>query len=132
MVNRQPYTVLTWHSAISAVKAGDYSLGAQMPATVAVRAQTRRGSGDPFDDFFNDPAFGWGGGEQKEITLQSEPDAMKVLPLPTVGRPNDFSGGVGKFEVEATASSSKAAVGDPITLTLKISGAVTSIGFQPT
>ncbi|MDQ6911837.1 MAG: BatD family protein [Verrucomicrobiota bacterium] len=123
MVNGQPYSVLTWHSAISAVKAGDYSLGAQMPATVVVRAQTRGSSGDPFDDFFNGPAFGLGGGEQKEVTLQSGPDAVKVLPLPTAGRPKDFSGGVGKFEVQATASTSKAAVGDPVALTLKISGA---------
>ena len=122
VVNRRNFMVLTWHSAISAVKAGDYSLGAQMPATIVVREQAERRSGSLLDDFFDNPAFGFGGGQQKEVTLQSAPDAVKVMPLPAAGRPKNFSGGVGKFDVEATASTDKAAVGDPITLTLKITG----------
>lgn len=122
VVNRRNFMVLTWHSTISAVKAGDYSLGAQMPATIVVREQAERRSGSLFDDFFDDPAFGFGGGQQKEVTLQSDPAAVKVMPLPVAGRPKNFSGGVGTFDVEATASTDKAAVGDPITLTLKITG----------
>lgn len=120
IVNGQRYTVLTWHSAISAVKAGDYSLSAQMPATVVVRERSRRSSGSLFDDFFDDPFFGRG--TEKEITLHSEPDAMKVLALPTAGQPAGFGGAVGKFKVQATAAPTKVNVGDPITLTMKVSG----------
>ena len=112
VVNGERYTVLTWHSAISAVKAGDYSLGAQMPATVVARPQLPRDSGNLFDDFFNDPALGFG--QEKEVTLRSEPEAMKAMPLPAAGRPRDFSGAVGEFQIEANASANKAAVGDPL------------------
>lgn len=120
IVNGQRYTVLTWHSAISAVKAGDYSLSTQMPATVVVRERSRRSSGSLFDDFFDDPLFGRG--TEKEVTLHSEPDAMKVLPLPAAGQPAGFGGAVGKFEVQATAAPTRVNVGDPITLTMKVSG----------
>ena len=121
VVSGKNYTVLTWHSAISAVKAGDYSLDAEMPATVVIQERGARGSADLFDDFFNDPTFGQG--QTKEITLKSEPELMKVMPLPAADRPKDFSGAVGQFQVQATASTARAAAGDPITLLLKISGA---------
>ncbi len=121
MINGRVHTVLTWHSAISAVKAGDYSLSTQMPATVIVRERRRQTSGSLFDDFFDDPFFGRGA--EKEVTLRSEPDAMKVLPLPAEGQPPNFSGAVGSFVVEASASPIKVSAGDPITLTLKVSGA---------
>ena len=120
IVNGRSYAVLTWHSAISAIKAGDYSLAAEMPATVIVRQQRRQSSGSIFDDFFNDPFFG--GGVEKEVMLRSEPDAMKVLPLPGEGQPPNFDGAVGTFQVQASAAPTKVTVGDPITLELKVSG----------
>ena len=120
MINGRSYAVLTWHSAISAIKAGDYSLSAEMPATVVVPQQRRQSSGSIFDDFFDDPFFG--GGVEKEVTLRSEPDAMKVLPLPTEGQPPNFGGAVGNFQVQASATPTKVTAGDPITLNLKVTG----------
>jgi hypothetical protein len=47
-----PYTVVTWTSALSAVKAGDYPLNLDLP--VMVRAQEKGAPKCPFKDFFGD------------------------------------------------------------------------------
>ena len=129
-INGHDYTVLTWHSALTAVKTGDFSLTMQMPATVVVRDQPQRrsrgNSNDPFDQMFNDPffddAFAGVMGHQKEVTLGSEPDVLSILSLPAANRPADFAGAVGNFQVRATASPTSATAGDPLTLRLEVSG----------
>jgi hypothetical protein len=59
----------------------------------------------------------------KDITISSHPAALRVLPLPAQGRPRDFSGAVGDFEVSSDISPTRAGVGDPLTLRLHVSGA---------
>ena len=52
-----PYTVVTWSSALSAVKAGEYPLNLDLPVMVRVQEPARRRSGggrNPFKDFFGD------------------------------------------------------------------------------
>ena len=127
-VHGRDYTVLTWHSALTAVKTGDFPLSLQMPVTVVVpdQPQRRQRSNDPLDQMFNDPffddAFSGMMGRKKEVTLGSEPDVLNVQPLPTTNRPAGFAGAVGRFQVRATASPASAAVGDPLTLRLEVSG----------
>ena len=77
-----------------------------------------------FDDVFNDSFFQdfFGGSSEKEITVASEPDAVKVLPLPIEGRPAGFNGAVGTFAVTSDLSSAQTAVGDPLTLRLNVIG----------
>lgn len=48
--------------------------------------------------------------------------APEVLPLPTDGRPRNFNGAVGSLEMRVRAAPTAARVGDPITLTIEISG----------
>jgi hypothetical protein len=59
---------------------------------------------------------------RKDITIASPSSELKVLSLPTRGRPNDFSGAVGDFKVSSDTSATRVAVGDPLTLHLRISG----------
>jgi hypothetical protein len=59
----------------------------------------------------------------KDVTIDSPSAALKVLSLPKEGRPNDFSGAVGEFQVSSDTSSTRVAAGDPLTLRLHISGA---------
>jgi hypothetical protein len=47
---------------------------------------------------------------------------VKVKPLPTQGRPVDFSGAVGQFEVSSEVSANNGTTGDPLTLKIKIEG----------
>ena len=132
VVAGKPYTVLTWHSALAAVKSGDFSLTVETPLTVRMRTVPQRrprmprGASDDslFDDVFNDSFFQsfFGGTTEKQITLASEPEGLKVLALPAVGRPAGFAGAVGKFEVGSELSTAKTVAGDPLTLRLKVTG----------
>jgi hypothetical protein len=115
--------VLTWTTALSAVKAGDYSLSLELPVQLTVRenARKRQSSGDPFDDdsFFDD--F-FGNTVQKQVTLRSQAQAQSVLPLPLANRPTNFSGALGQFTIAAEASPDHVNAGDPITLRLTVTG----------
>lgn len=55
-------------------------------------------------------------------TLYTEPLNLTVLPLPREGRPRDFKGSVGHFNMTASLSGTKATVDETILLTVKISG----------
>lgn len=52
----------------------------------------------------------------------SDPLTVTVKPLPDEGKPADFSGGVGDFQLEAGLSSERSTDGEPVTLTVKVSG----------
>jgi hypothetical protein len=134
-VDGVPYTVVTWTSALSAVKAGDYPLNLDLPVMVRVKAQASRrgggrspfsnlfGGGDPFSDSFFDDFFG--GLTEKPLTLHTDGAVVKIKALPTEGRPADFSGAVGSFDVSTEASVAKGSnvtTGDPLTLTIRITG----------
>ena len=56
----------------------------------------------------------------RPITADAEASGIEVKPLPTEGRPADFGGAVGSFSIEATAKPLTVGVGDPITLTFRI------------
>jgi len=47
---------------------------------------------------------------------------FEVLPLPEEGRPADFSGAVGEFSIESTATPHSPAVGDIVVWTLRLNG----------
>jgi len=127
LINGVPYTVFTWPTVITAVKAGDYEMSVELPTTVTVRQQAQRPRsrlGSPFDDDFFDQAFSsfFGSATQKQIALSSDPNSVKILSLPTENRPASFTGAVGQFEVAAETAPTQTTVGDPVTLKLKISG----------
>lgn len=58
VVASTPYTVLTWPSALSAVKAGDYSINLELPVRVRVQERAARGQRqNPFKSFFGNSPF---------------------------------------------------------------------------
>ena len=131
MVNGQPFTVLTWDTTLSGVKAGEYPLNVDLPATIRVREKGRRGGRNPFKDFFGeDSPFGdssffddfAGSVSEKEVTLHTDGAIVKVEAQPTKGRPADFSGAVGDFDLTAEAPATTATVGEPFTLKIQVSG----------
>jgi len=76
-----------------------------------------------FKDFFNDDFFGGGrSGVYQKIVVPSNALNLRVSALPPEGRPKNFAGHVGEYRIEATATPTEASVGDPITLTLTMSG----------
>jgi hypothetical protein len=54
--------------------------------------------------------------------LVTDPVQIQVRPLPEAGRPDDFAGAVGAFELTAQADRADAAPGDAVTLTVKVTG----------
>src|ERR1700679_1627954 len=96
-VNGVPFTVYTWHSLLAGVKPGVYSLNFETPMTVRVRTRPRADS--RIDDLLGDPFLQnlFAVMVQKNINVTSPEAAMKVLPLPSQGKPPDFSGAVGTF-----------------------------------
>jgi BatD DUF11 like domain len=123
LIDGKPFTLLTWHSVIAAVKPGNFTLSVDSPLTVRIRTQAPRES--MLDDLLGDPFLQnfFGATVPKDITVTSPPAELTVLALPTEGRPSDFSGAVGTFKITSDLSATSAAVGDPLTLRMHVSGA---------
>ena len=58
----------------------------------------------------------------KTFVIPSNPLTLNVLPLPAAGRPAGFTGLVGRYSLTVEAEPTQVNVGDPITLTIRISG----------
>jgi hypothetical protein len=122
-IDGSDFVVLTWHSALAAVKPGDFSLSAETPLTVKVstlsaadRAVASRLAWPLLQSMYNGIA-------PKDITIGSSQSQLKVVQLPTEGQPKDFGGAVGDFQVSSDISPASVAAGDPLTLRLHIRGA---------
>jgi hypothetical protein len=90
-----------------------------------VRVQTRRRS--IFDSFFDDPFFG----RTVRQVVNSKPVTIEVLPLPQEGKPADFSGLAGNFNISANVDKQSVKTNEAISLNVKISG-VGNIKMIPT
>ncbi|MGA2396877.1 MAG: BatD family protein [Steroidobacteraceae bacterium] len=122
VIDGSPFLVMTWHSVIAAVKPGDFSLSVDTP--LSVKINTRSAEDMAFAAWLGGPFLQsmYNGIAPKDVTVTSPSSDLKVLPLPTEGRPKDFSGAVGDFQVSSDISPARAAVGDPLTLRLRVTG----------
>jgi hypothetical protein len=113
VINGESFNVRMIQGAISPTSTGTVDFGpCVLKAQLAV---PNRGGNSLFDDMFGRTQV-----SEKSITINPVP--ITVLPLPEEGRPADFSGAVGQWNLEVTAKPAEVAVGDPITFTIKISG----------
>jgi hypothetical protein len=121
-IDGKPFTLYTWHSLLAAIKPGTYALTFGAPLTVRIRTQPRGDS--MLDDLLGDPFMQnfFGATVSKNITVTSPETAIKVLPLPTEGRPAEFSGAVGSFKISTDLSSATNTAGDPLTLRMHVNG----------
>src|SRR5438128_1217330 len=130
-IGGRTYDVVTFKTAIAAARVGRFEIG-PVKAKAQVLTPRRPSSprsrspfdlfnlDDPFSDpFFSDP-FGQVG-ERREVEINSEPVAFEVKPLPQ-NAPPSFSGAIGNFTMTTEAKPKSVQVGDPITVTLTISG----------
>jgi hypothetical protein len=123
-VNGTAYSVLTWESSISAVKEGKHTLTLELEATLLFpqRRNVFPGFGD--QDIFQDDFFQnfFGGFESKNVKVTSRPITIEARSLPTANQPHGFSGAIGHFNLSVQAKPMEVEVGDPITLTMVVSG----------
>jgi len=132
VIDGKPFTVYSWHSLLSAIKPGSYSLTFEAPVTVRIRTQPRRDS--ILDDLLGDPFMQnlFGASVTKNLTVTSPGAAFTVLSLPPEGKPADFGGAVGSFKITSDVSSATNTAGDPLTLRMHVNGAGTFDRVQST
>ncbi len=87
------------------LRAGDLQLG---PATYPMQLAVRNRSN--------------GRATRKQYKLTAEPITVKVKPLPAAGKPESFTGSVGRFSMDINAAPLKLKQGEPISVNLTIAG----------
>jgi hypothetical protein len=111
------YDVLIFRTVITPSKAGKLSVG---PCEIRFRAESQQNrSRSPVDSLLGQ--F-FAGTQVRSYSAKAPALELDVKTLPVEGRPSDFSGAVGVFQMQAVASPSKVKLGDPITLHTTISG----------
>ena len=113
-VNGRAYRCVTW---------SQYVMYPQMTGKLTIPSITFKGiivqqnrSVDPFEAFFN------GGSGYTEVKRDIKAPSLTIQVDPLPNRPSNFSGGVGKFNVSTRLSKSIVKAGQPVTLTIEISG----------
>lgn len=118
--NGREYTTLSFRKVLFARKTGSFETP---EATVSCKAlvgyPARQQRRSPFDDSFFNPGRR---GVYKTFVTRSPSVVLTALALPEEGKPTGFSGWVGRFHVEASASPTEVSIGDPVTLTVAVGG----------
>ena len=106
--------------ALFPTSAGTHAVGTLAVSCDIPQKRSRRGSA--LDPFF---------GRSRSVLLQSEELQIEVLPLPGQGRPEEFTGAVGRFQLSVEAQPTQVAVGDPVTLRVLVEGEGNMASVQP-
>ena len=111
-IDGSTFNPIVFQSSISAIKEGDFELG---PAEMTCLVDFPDENGGAPRSFFQQMMT-------RQIALKSDSVKVKVKPLPTEGRPADFAGAVGRFQISARATPIQLHVGEPISIDLTITG----------
>lgn len=114
MFNNQLYDVRRYRCRATALTAGEFMLAPVLRVGILTQRQRQRDLFDPFGFF--------GGMESRPQDVTARPLTLAVKPLPNDGRPANFAGAVGRFSFDATAKPTELTAGDPVTLTVTLSG----------
>ncbi len=115
------YTTVTLRKVLIPREPGEFTLGRGSVYSKVITGYQQKRPGQPFNDFFDD-VFGRRQAIYRQFVTESNELAIKVLPLPEENRPLDFSGLIGQFSLAAEAKPTEVNVGDPITLTVMVTG----------
>lgn len=139
IINGEKYIVADISKyALFAQKSGKLTIEpTELKCVAQVQVQSKRRSRDPFDDFFNDPFFNRNV-KNVEVFLKSKAIEVNVKPLPQAGKPDSFTGAVGKFSFRSEIDRDSITTNDALNLSLKLSGAgnlelinPTKVNFPP-
>ena len=109
------YNVIELRTALFPLVSGKIEIPpAKFKCNIIIRQQRNRGS--MFDEFMG------GGGRRYPVERSTEPVKLIIKHLPVVGKPQGFTGAVGKYTMDVLAKPTKIKVGDPITLSINIRG----------
>lgn len=115
------YQIFEFKTFAYPTRTGDLTLGpTRQVCSIRFKKPRPRGRRNIFDDDFFGGFFETY--STRSVTLESDALAVKVLPLPEAGKPEGFTGAVGRFGFEATVSPREVRVGDPITVRITVFG----------
>jgi len=83
-----------------------------------VQVQNRRRRNDIFDSFFDDPFMA----RTVRRAVASSPVEIEVEPLPDAGKPVDFAGAVGNYDITATIDKPLVKTNEAVTLKVVVRG----------
>jgi BatD DUF11 like domain len=117
-VGGRTYNLVIFQTALTAAKTGTLEIS---PATMESQIQLpgRSGMDDFFGGFFGNMLST---GDVRQTTVATQSAKLEVKPLPKDGQPENFSGAIGQFSLQAAAAPKQAAAGDPISLNVTVSG----------
>lgn len=108
-INGRSYRVVEFPGKITPVKSGSFTLGpARLKCIVMINQQVD-------DGFFSRV-------KRYQLELKSNRIKVNALPIPTTGKPANFSGGIGQFKIQVTGQPTEVLQGEPITLKLTVTG----------
>ena len=113
------FNVYTLRTTAKTLTAGTFTFRPQVQLNVVIPRQQRRSWG------FDDPFFGdmFGRQETRPFTLDCNQLDIEVRAVPTEGRPETFTGGVGIFDFDVQVGPLSVKAGEPITVKIRIAGA---------
>jgi oxygen tolerance protein BatD len=112
--NGRTYNVVVYRTGLSGVKAGKLDLNSATQSFLIVATYGPRsapGLIDPNQNF-----------QQQIADIKTNGASILIKPIPTAGRPPNFSGAVGDFTISSTAQPLKVHTGDPVAMSVEIRG----------
>lgn len=119
------YSVLELRTALFPMVSGDLVISPAKLKCNLVLQQRRNRTDSPFDNFFSDAFFDdfFGRGQKRyPVERMTEPITVKVKTLPEQGKPKEFNGAVGSYDMEVSVKTQHVKIGDPITLSISVYG----------
>lgn len=121
IIKGRRYQVYTWPLTITPIQTGEQDLNFQFTVSATTPGQNNRHSpfggrgigSSIFDDFFGRP---------ERFTVYNEPTTVDVRPLPQTDQPTTFTGAIGDFAMEVYTDRESTQAGEPIMLSIEISG----------
>ncbi|MCU0856917.1 MAG: BatD family protein [Pontiellaceae bacterium] len=119
VINNTIFNVRRFQARTRALSSGTFEFSPSVTVQVVVPNQDRR-SRSPFDD----PFFGsmFNRTETRPVELPVEKTVINVKPLPQEGKPGGFTGAIGNFDFQVSAQPLEVHPGDPVTLTMTLTG----------
>lgn len=116
------YTTLTFKRVLIPEEPGLIAIDKATVSCSMLSGYANRKSRDSFS-LFDDDFFGSSRrAVYKKAVIPSNAPYLNVKALPQGGKPRGFSGHIGEYSIETSASPLKVNVGDPVTLTITVSG----------
>lgn len=115
-----PYSVWCFRGTATVVQAGRVVIG-PVAADLMVQIPDRRPRRNPFLDRFGD-LFDFPVLEPQMVSVAVGECALSAALPPEAGRPPEFTGAVGRFQLSVSVSPTNLVAGDPVTVRVGVSG----------